>query len=94
VVPVNQQEYCELFSENKAWYIVVLTLRIYRGGPLDTSICPAEADARKVATCRLLNEFPGEVNKEDLSDVTCIYQTADSNMRKIIELISFCAFDP
>jgi hypothetical protein len=67
---------------------------IIRGGPLDTTICPTEAEATKIATeaCRLLNKYPGELEDRDfpesidLSNKDAISQ--DSEMRKTIELLS------
>jgi hypothetical protein len=67
---------------------------IIRGGPLDTTICPTEAEVNKVAreACRLLDKYPGELEDRDFPDSIDLSNrnaiSQDSEMRKTIELLS------
>jgi hypothetical protein len=72
---------------------------IIRGGPLDTTICPTEAEANKVAkeACRLLDKYPGELEDRDFPDSIDLSNrdaiSQDSEMRKTIELLSLLTLD-
>jgi hypothetical protein len=72
---------------------------IVRGGPLDTNVCPTEAEATKIAAeaSRLLNKYPGKIDAGDFPDSIDLTiknpGRQDSEMRRTIELLSLLTLD-